>query len=134
MFVWQKCCVTLNTTPASLRLRPPLTMRAAPLRLTRAHPRPAAAGLLALVCLLVELGPGHLLLTPAGTSAVATTTRVHRGQRGSRTLLAQGGDGYRPRLATPTRPALLRSRLVLAITLRRVGILHARARAARRCH
>jgi len=134
MLVWQKCCGTLNTTPASLRLRPPLTTRAAPLRLTRAHPRPAVAGLLALVGLLVELGPGHLLLTPAGTSADATTTRVHRGQRGSRTLLTQGGDGDRPRLATLTRPALLHSRLELAITLGRMGILHARARAARRRH
>ena len=134
MLVWQTCSVKLNTTPASLRLRPPFAMRAAPLIPTLARSRPATAGLLALVGLLVELGPGHLLLTPADTSADATTTRMYRGQRSSRTLLKRGGDGCRPRLMTLARPALLRSRLVLAITLGRVVIRHARDRAARRRH
>ena len=79
MLVWQTCSVKLNTTPASFRLRPPLAMRAALLIPTLTHSRPAAADLLALVGLLVKLGPGDLLLTPAHTSADATTTRMHSG-------------------------------------------------------
>jgi len=134
MLVLQTCCVKLNTTPASLRLRPPLAKRVAPLIPTFARSRPATAGLLALVGVLVELWPSHLLLTPADTSADATTTRMHRVHRSSRTLLTRGGDGCRPRLMNLARPALLRSRLVWAITLGWMVIRHARDRAARRRH